>query len=190
VAPEHRKIERWSGLKVWLFSLLGHATSRSVASVNQLHLSETDRFLDLGCGLGEALEHASLLTASVAGVDPSPSMVARASRRVPGARIEVGSAESIPFPNSEFTAVLVLASFHHWADRSAGITEVRRVIAPGGRILVVEKQLGQGRGHGFTRSQAEDLAEELAGAGFENAAVDEMSADRTAYFTVMANTPD
>lgn len=171
-----------------MFSLLGHARSRSVAAVEYLHLGETDRFLDIGCGLGEALEHATLLAAGVAGVDPSPAMVERASRRVPSAIIEVGSAESIPFPDSEFTAVLVLASLHHWADRSAGITEVGRVLGPGGRVLVVEKQLGNGRGHGFTRAQAEDLAKELAGAGFENAVVGELSGDGTAYFAVMANT--
>ncbi len=188
MSTKHGGIERWSGFKVWLFWLLGRGAPRSTAAVDYLGLTEDDSFLDVGCGLGEALEHASSFTTKLAGVDPSPAMVERASRKVPTATIQVGSAESIPFPDAHFTAVLVLASFHHWADQPVGIAEVHRVLAPGGRVLIVEKQLERGKGHGLTRDEAGQLADTLTRSGFDGAVVGESTAGGTDFYTVLATT--
>ncbi|HEY6628158.1 MAG TPA: class I SAM-dependent methyltransferase, partial [Acidimicrobiia bacterium] len=121
-------VERWSPLKVWLFSLFNRDPKSNLAAVDLISLNSTDRFVDLGCGLGAALEHAAATGAETAGIDPSPAMVERASRRVPQAEVKIGSAEAIPFGDDLFTAVLAVSTYHHWADSDAGLTEVRRVL--------------------------------------------------------------
>lgn len=97
------EVERWSSLKVWLFSLFNRTPKSNLAAVERICITASDRFLDLGCGLGAALEHAAATGASVAGVDPGPAMAERAARRVPQATVMVGSAELIPWPDHHFT---------------------------------------------------------------------------------------
>lgn len=169
------EIERWSPFKVWLYSLVWKSPKSNRAAVEFASLSERDRFLDVGCGLGAALEHAAATGAEVAGVDPSPSMVARASRRVPEADVREGSAEAIPFPDDHFTVAINVSSFHHWADREAGLKEMLRVLAPGGRLHVVEDKLKEGKdGHGLSHQDSQVLAAKLAELGYADAAVDEL----------------
>ncbi len=109
-----------------------------------------DSFLDIGCGPGAAVEHAAASGARVAGVDPSPSMVRRAARRVPDADVRVASAEHLPFPDHHFTVVVNVASFHHWADRDAGLREILRVLTAGGRLHIMEGVIKEGKdGHGL-----------------------------------------
>ena len=102
-------VERWSALKVWLFSLFNKNPESNLSAVDRMGLGSDDRFLDLGCGLGAALEHATATGAKTAGIDPSPSMVERAAERVPRAEVRLGSAESIPFEDDTFTAALAVS---------------------------------------------------------------------------------
>ena len=125
------EVERWSPLKVWLFSLTSRSPQSNIAAVDLLRLGPGDRFLDIGCGLGAALEYGQKAGAATAGIDPSPTMVERARKRVPTAEVELGSAEEIPFPDDRFTAMMAVATFHHWADRDRGLAEVFRVLVPG-----------------------------------------------------------
>lgn len=153
------EVERWSPLKAWLYSLVARNPKSNLAIVERASLSPDDRFLDVGCGPGAALEHAAATGAEVAGVDPSPSMVARAAKRVPEADVRVGSAEDLPFPDNHFTVVVNVASFHHWADRDAGLREILRVLAPGGRLHIMEGMTEDGEdGHGLNPGQVESLS--------------------------------
>jgi len=182
----HDHVERWSGFKVLLYSLFSNDSERNQIVVDTLNLSPDDHFLDIGCGLGGALELASWSGASVAGIDPSASMVSRAAKRVPAATVKVGSAEEIPFPDATFTAVTAVASFHHWASQMTGIAEVARVMTPGGRLLIAEKRLKDGRGHGLSISEAERLVRNLSSRGFENGEVAERDMGRHPALTVSA----
>lgn len=160
-------VERWSPLKTILYSLLHRNPESNAEIVRYAEVSDVDRFLDVGCGPGAALQHAMAAGAEVAGVDPSASMVARASKRVPGADVKLGSAENIPFPDDTFTVAINVSSFHHWADRDTGLGEIRRVLAPGGRIHIVEGKLEEGKdGHGLDTQDASVLAERLGELGF------------------------
>ena len=189
VTPPATEVERWSALKVWLFSLFNRNPESNSAAVDRMGLDSDDRFLDLGCGLGAALEHAAFSGATTAGIDPSPSMVERASERVPGADVRLGSAESIPFDDDAFTAALSVATFHHWADAETGLKEVRRVLAPGGRLLIVEKKLKRSTGHGLDQSGAGRLGESLGSHGYTAVEVDTMRAGRTEYLVVSSINP-
>ncbi len=174
-----------------MYGIHNRTPESNVAAVQWLELQPADRFLDLGCGLGAALELASKTgVAEVAGVDPSPAMVERASARVTGARVEVGSAEGIPFPDGAFTAVMTVSAFHHWADRAAGMTEVLRVLAPGGRLLIVERKTRPGERHGLDDAAAAVVESELKSAGFPSTRVEEKRVGRKDYVAVLATSPE
>src|SRR5262245_26392056 len=58
------------------------------------------RVLDLGCGAGTALMYARSLGAEVAGLDAAEPLIEVARRRLPGARLEVGDLEELPFDSN------------------------------------------------------------------------------------------
>lgn len=179
-------VERWSAFKVFLFGLFHRTPKSNAAAVAELSPLPEDRFVDLGCGLGAALAEAVAAGCEVAGIDPSPSMVERASRRVPEADVRLGSAESIPFEDARFTAALSVSTFHHWADPEAGLVEVRRVLEPGGRLLVFERKLKDGAGHGLDPAGADRLVEMLGRAGYSMPQVRTVRVGRADYVAVSA----
>jgi ubiquinone/menaquinone biosynthesis C-methylase UbiE len=180
------EVERWSVLKVWLFSLFHKNPKSNLAAVDRLDLNTNDRFLDLGCGLGAALEHAVTTGGKTVGIDPSPSMVERAASRVPQAEVRLGSAEAIPYEDDAFTAALSVSTYHHWADAETGLKEVRRVLAPGGRLLIVERKLKRDSGHGLDGAGAERLARVLEDNGYDSVEIETMKVGRPKYLAVSA----
>ncbi len=184
-------VERWSPFKAWLYSLVNRNPKSNRAAIDLLDLNREDRLLDVGCGPGAALEHAANMGAEVAGIDPSPSMVSRAAKRVPAADVEVGSAEEIPFPDDTFSVVINVTSFHHWANRQAGLEEILRVLAPGGRLQIVEGVLGEGSdGHGLDPRDVEVLEERLNELGYIRTSVEQIKAGwRREYFVVSGMAP-
>src|SRR4051812_4492441 len=64
------------------------------------------RLLDVGCGTGRVSARAASLGALVSGIDVAPSMVAAASALVPEGSFLVGSAETLPFADAAFDAVV------------------------------------------------------------------------------------
>lgn len=188
----HDDVERWSPFRAWLYSLVNRSPKSNSAVVDLTRLSTGDRFLDVGCGPGAAVEHAAGTGARVAGIDPSPAMVKRASKRVPSADVRVGSAEQIPFPDDSFDVVVNVSSFHHWADREAGLREVFRVLAPGGSLHIAEGVLREGRdGHGLNESDAESLASKLVELGYLRTKIERIKPRwRHEYFVVTGRAPD
>lgn len=185
------EIERWSRLEAWFYSLFNRNPKSNTAIVEHASPGVDDRFLDVGCGPGAALEHAAATGAQVAGVDPSPSMVSRASKRVPTADVRVGSAEDLPFPDDHFTVVVNVASFHHWADRDAGLREILRVLTPGGRLHIMEGMIEAGKdGHGLAPSDVESLKARLLELGYADTTVDTVKTGwRYRYYVVTAIAP-
>lgn len=186
------EIERWSPFKSWLYSLFNSNPKSNTAAVDYAGLTPQDRILDIGCGPGAALEQAAATGASVCGVDPSASMVERAALRVPAADVRVGSAEELPFADGAFTVAINVSSFHHWADREAGLVEALRVLQPGGRLHIVEGALRDGKdGHGLDRRDAEILASKLDELGYTESNVDLVKTGwRHEYFVITGVSPD
>jgi SAM-dependent methyltransferase len=95
------------------------------------------RVLDIGCGTGAAL---SVLErefgCTVAGVDPSPGMLAEARRKLPRADIRKGVAEALPFSSETFEAAMMMTVVQH-VERARAFPEARRVLTDGGRFLIV-----------------------------------------------------
>jgi SAM-dependent methyltransferase len=108
----------------------------------------TGRLLMLGLGPGTDLKFLPPTVTSVAAVEPVAAFRRTASRLAHRRGIAVdivdGAGESIPFPDNSFDSVhvgLVLCSVD---DVAATLSEIRRVLAPGGRLVVLEHVRGEG----------------------------------------------
>jgi ubiquinone/menaquinone biosynthesis C-methylase UbiE len=97
------------------------------------------RVLDVACGTGVLAREAASLAGgegSVAGLDASPGMLAVAERLAPGIEWRQGAAESLPYEDDSFDAVVSQFGLMFFADRPKAVREMTRVLAPGGRMAV------------------------------------------------------
>ena len=103
-----------------------------------------ERVLDVGSGPGYlAASIADLVgpTGAVHGLDPSPSMNELARRRLDGrpwASVDEGDALRLPYPDAMFDAAVSTQVYEYVADIPAAFAELRRVLRPGGRVLVLD----------------------------------------------------
>ncbi len=95
------------------------------------------RILDVGCGDGATLLHLGAPEGAV-GVDLFEDKLAYARRNVPGCEFRVGSAYELPFDDRAFDQVLVRDLIHHLETPARFLDECARVLAPGGRVDVLE----------------------------------------------------
>jgi Methylase involved in ubiquinone/menaquinone biosynthesis len=96
-----------------------------------------EQVLEVGHGPGALLRLIQDAGTTVAGVDPSPEMCEMARRRLrSGSDIRVGTAEATGHPDASFDAVVSVNNVPMWSDLDAGFVELRRVLRPGGRLLV------------------------------------------------------
>jgi SAM-dependent methyltransferase len=95
-----------------------------------------ERVLDVGCGPGSLTEALGefLGAQHVAAIDPSAPFAAACAERVPAADIQVGAAESLPWPSDTFDAALAQLVVNFMSDADAGVAEMRRVVRPGGTV--------------------------------------------------------
>jgi ubiquinone/menaquinone biosynthesis C-methylase UbiE len=140
-----------------------------------LALGPDDRLLDVGCGGGVFLRHAQAQTGCTAvGVDHSREMV-----RLARPLAVQAEAEQLPFDDGEFTAVSSIVAFFFFPDAVRALREMRRVLAPNGRVAIyTTSPEAKGtmaapyplatRGHFYTDEELQRLALE---AGFLTAKV-------------------
>ena len=114
--------------------------------------------LDVGCGTGKLLSKAAARwpAAQLIGVDPAQGMVDVACQRLPGATFYVGSAESLPLPDSSVDVALSTISYHHWAGQATGIRDIARVLKPGGRFFLADMVVGRPLSLVFTHFKLHD----------------------------------
>ena len=97
------------------------------------------RVLDVACGTGVLAREVTLRTGSsghVVGIDPSSGMIAVAKQLAPTIEWREGVAESLPFPDRTFDAVVSQFGLMFFTDRHQSLREMLRVLAPGGRLAV------------------------------------------------------
>jgi ubiquinone/menaquinone biosynthesis C-methylase UbiE len=111
-------------------------------TVAALALRSGEKVLDVGCGTGALLREVVSKTPGAEGwgVDLSPEMlsVARRSCAEAGVGLLLGNASHLAFPDGYFNAAVSTSSLHHWARPDAVFAEIRRVLRPGGRLVVTD----------------------------------------------------
>jgi SAM-dependent methyltransferase len=108
-----------------------------VADSARIGLGES--VLDVACGTGvlacAALDRVGP-QGTVAGLDPNTDMLSVARRKSPRIEWREGRAESLPFPDGSFDAVVSQFGFMFFDDRPAALREMMRVLRPDGRMAV------------------------------------------------------
>jgi demethylmenaquinone methyltransferase/2-methoxy-6-polyprenyl-1,4-benzoquinol methylase len=118
------------------------------AAVRLAQVKSTDHVLDVACGTGDLTEaFCDVHPASVTGVDFTPSMlelaasktnVRRRSPGVPAPRYQSGDAMDLEFADASFDIVSIAFGIRNVADPARAVSEFRRVLRPGGRLVVLE----------------------------------------------------
>lgn len=127
--------------------LLGLGADFRRETLHHAALVPGEHVLDVGCGTGVLTRLAAERVGTggaVVGIDPSPAMlqVARrnATAEVNRADFKVAAIEALPFETGRFDVVFSSCMLHHLppALKRAGLTEVYRVLKPGGRFVIVD----------------------------------------------------
>jgi len=99
--------------------------------------------LDIGCGAGHLSFTLAPLLGRMVAFDPSASMLDTVARHaaehgLPQIETCQGLAEQLPFPNASFQLVATRYSAHHWLQLETALKEMRRVLQPGGWLLLID----------------------------------------------------
>jgi ubiquinone/menaquinone biosynthesis C-methylase UbiE len=129
----------------WAAPMFGHFADRwSPEDIEEIvgwirpFLGEERRILDVGGGTGALARHLyKAAGAQVTVLDPTPEMLRYIPADGPIHGV-VGTAEAMPFEDDSFDALIVTDAFHHFRDQAGAVAEFRRVVRPGGGVIVVE----------------------------------------------------
>lgn len=121
-----------------------HAGGPDLEALGQILAAATPgRALDLGTGGGHVAYLMAGHAAEVVATDLSSEMLAAvrataAARGIVNLQTVETAAESLPFAEGSFDFLACRYSAHHWLDLGAGLSEARRVLAPGSRAVFID----------------------------------------------------
>ena len=107
--------------------------------VQRLGVSPADSFIDIACGTGIVARVAREGPGArrVVGIDLNPAMLAVARDRAPDIEWRAGDAVALPVPEGEtFSVAVCQQGLQFFPDREAAVSDIRRVLSPGGRLAV------------------------------------------------------
>ena len=159
----------------WLMNR--HNAKMNAFAVEQLELSPSDRVLEIGFGGGAALRSLVGRASFVGGVDLSREMVewakAKYSTAVTAGHADFreGCVEAIPFDAASFGKAVTVNTVYFWRSLDAAFTEIHRVLAPGGRVVIgfLPKEWMDRLGHPpdiFTARTPNEIVGALTASGF------------------------
>lgn len=176
-----RNFRKPTGIMGWLIGKLMNKGNDFMNrfTIGFLDPQPSDRILEIGFGNGKYMrEIAEKMTDGLmAGVDYSRTMVDQAKKRNRSfirkgvVDIKLGEVNRIPFDTGAFDKVFTVNTIYFWPNPDSDIQEIRRILKPGGRLLIAfrskEKmeKLDLTR-HGFTLYEPEQVKELARRAGF------------------------
>jgi demethylmenaquinone methyltransferase/2-methoxy-6-polyprenyl-1,4-benzoquinol methylase/phosphoethanolamine N-methyltransferase len=128
---------------------LGRGRALRDRTIELASIAPGEAVLEVGCGTGEIAMRAKARagpTGTVVGIDPSPEMIAVARRKAARARLEIdyrqAVVEALPYEAGAFDVVVSSTMWHHLPEdlKPRAVAEMRRVLKPGGRLIVVDIQ--------------------------------------------------
>lgn len=130
IAPRYDRMNR-------LLSMGLDQRWRRVA-LDTIRLAPGDRVIDLACGTGDLAELAAARGAEVLAVDFAREMLRAGRRRGISAHWVQGDAERLPFPDAAASCLTCGFALRNFASLPAVLRECARVLAPGGRVALLE----------------------------------------------------
>ncbi|KAF5990726.1 SAM-dependent methyltransferase [Streptomyces sp. WAC00263] len=112
-----------AGLRARSYELLGVAPGAAV--------------VDVGCGAGRAVAELNEQGLKAVGVDPDERMIAVAKARWPDADFRIAGAYDVPFADATMDGCRADKVFHELTEPERALAETRRILTPGGRIVLV-----------------------------------------------------
>jgi ubiquinone/menaquinone biosynthesis C-methylase UbiE len=108
-----------------------------IFALDFLKLTSADSLLDVGCGSGlfASITHAK--GATVTGIDATAQLIEQAKLRAPDITFLVGEIEDLPFGDATFSVVSGFNSFQYAANVKNALTEAKRVLKPGGKLVAL-----------------------------------------------------
>ena len=170
-----RQFGRPTGILGWL---IGHLMAlknreRSEWVHELLDPRPADRILEIGYGSGADVRRLSARVAQVTGLDHSEAMHRQASRRnreaIRAGRVDLrlGSATAVfPFADASFDRVYAINVAQFWRDTPLTLAEIRRVLKPGGRVVLAVQPRSKGATAVTSRETGAQLEAALRAAGF------------------------
>jgi len=153
-----RKPTRWVGrLFLWIMNL-SHSPLTDWG-LGHVEIGKNFAILDVGCGGGRTIEKLAALApgGSVCGVDYSPGSVAasraRNAKLIQAGRVEIkqGSVSRLPFPDGRFDLVTAVETQYYWPDLVNDMKEIRRVLKPGGSLVIIAESYKRGATNALQR---------------------------------------
>jgi len=137
-----KRFNKWAGsYDTGLVSIFFKMCYRRIRPL--LKLQDGMRLLDVGCGTGSLLKELSQSgkELNLYGIDVSPEMVKAAKMKLKDEkRVELyeGAAADLPFQSNYFDYVVCMNSLHHHPDPKQSLTEMTRVLKPGGVMIIMD----------------------------------------------------
>ncbi|MDX1588708.1 MAG: class I SAM-dependent methyltransferase [Oleiphilaceae bacterium] len=135
----------------WVFSPLLSLADRALGSVRPELLTQArGRVLELGIGSGLSLPYYGPGVTELVGLEPSATLLGQCQQRLDRSRqssahsatvpttLLQGQAETLPWPDNHFDTVVAFLVFCTIADPLRAVSELRRVLRPGGQLLFFE----------------------------------------------------
>jgi ubiquinone/menaquinone biosynthesis C-methylase UbiE len=125
----------------WRKELQAGKEERGNLQTNLEFLAQTDlirpedKILEIGCGIGTVVNELSGKGHDIAGIDISGEAIEYGRKKYSDISLEVQAAETLPYEDESFEVVLSFDLFEHIAAIDKHISEVRRVLGPGGYYL-------------------------------------------------------
>jgi ubiquinone/menaquinone biosynthesis C-methylase UbiE len=113
------------------------AAALRARSYQLLRLAPGAAVVDVGCGTGRAVAELAERGARAIGVDLDPAMLAAARGRFPGLDLRAADAVDLPLGDGDAHGYRADKVFHMLPEPAAALAECRRVLAPGGRVVLL-----------------------------------------------------
>lgn len=147
------------------------------------------RIGDLGCGTGQFSALVAPYVSRVVAVDASAEMLGAARTRLASASnvdVRRGTLEALPIEDAQLDIAVLALVLHHVPDPGRAIAEAARVLAPGGRVLIVDmlphdrSDYQQQMGHVWLGFSEPQIRRWLEGAGLSDARFEALTTEATA----------